>query len=752
MSRCTILHLFALFLAAAGFSHAQQVPVVNLDLAGSQFGTGVSINETSAPAKIQTATVYRFVLSGKVHGTGLLAQAVPNGTDINQLVTQLGGDPGMLQGTLDNPNGALPFTFINQSFDQTVGSGPVSARVRLKMLGRIAADGVVTFSVTDVNVQAGGFPLTDKIVFEAGSKLFVGVPPRIQFAGPTVDVSESAANAVISLTRTENATGIVTVTYATANGSAISGTDFTGSTGTISFAADETQKDLTIPLIANAMADGDKSFTVSLSTPGGGALLGTQIVSTVNITDDDVPLDTPRFRFTSGSFVGGEDEPEVEVIIERTGDTSAAASVHYATADDSAVSPGDYTATSGTANFDIGQSQTTITVPLIDNAAKNGPRVFLVHLSQPSAGSVLGSLRTTRVAISDDEISSFLPFKGTYTGLISSTPFSYDTAGFVRVVVQPTGNFTAMAKYGGKTYNLKGKFNTGGRVEVAFSRTSLLSLALRLSTRTPGTITGAILDSGLEIAQVTAKQGYYSTARPHPRPGRYTVLLDPPAPGPGDTPATLPLGHGYGAFVLAKTGSARFVGKLADGTPVTIAGLVAQDGSIPVHLLPYRTGLLYGELFFRPQLAATDVDGSLRWRKKNDRPNDRAYPGGFESTLAADGSFHVRPPLNERVLNLPSGQIEVGGGNIVEASWFAHAFGINTRNVVVITDPGADKIRLVLNPATGAITGNFIPPGGKGVRPFTGVLLRKQNRAAGMFLGAPPKGTPTESGWVEVGP
>jgi hypothetical protein len=255
-----------------------------------------------------------------------------------------------------------------------------------------------------------------------------------------------------------------------------------------------------------------------------------------------------------------------------------------------------------------------------------------------------------------------------------------------------------------------------------------------------------------DIAQATAKVAYYSTARLYPRPGRYTVLFDPAVAGPGDTPATLPLGPGYGAFIITKTGSGRFVGRLADGTPIVIPALLAQDGAVPVHLLPCRTGLLFGELFFRPTLAPTDLEGTLRWRKKNDRPKDRAYPGGFETMVSAAGSLHTKPALNVTVLNLPAGQITVGGGNIAEEDWFAHQFEIMARNYVLITDPGPDKLRLVLNPVTGAITGSFIPPGGKAPRPFAGVLLRKQNRAAGLFLGRPPRDVPVESGWVKVGP
>lgn len=748
----TVLRVLSVILAFAGLAHGQQVSVVNLDLAGTQFGTGVSINESSAPQLIKASSVYRFVLSGKVHGTGLLAAAVPNGTDISQLVTQLGGDPSLLQGTVNNPNSALPFTFINQTFNQTVGSGLTSATVALKMLGRIDANGTVTFSVTNVNITAAGFPVTDKIVFEAGSKLFVGIPPILQFGSATVTVNEGDANVVLPVTRTENLTGTVTVNYATSNGSALAGTDFTAASGTLSFAVDDGSEDITIPLLPNTDPDGDRSFTVTITTPGGGGFLGTVTVATVTILDDDVAGDAPRIRFTTDTFISGEDQAEAVVTIERTGDTSAAATVNYATADDTATAPAHYTATSGTATFAIGESQVTFAVPLVDDSVKNGARAFKLSLSSPSAGSVLGSRRLSRVVIADNEISSFQAFRGLYTGLIQSAPFDYAKAGSVRVTILPTGKFTAQVKYGGKTNNLVGTFNTSGRAEVSFSRTSLLTLSLRISTTSPNTLTGAVMLLGQEQAQCVVKKAVYSATNLHPRPGRYNLLLEPPALPVGETPATLPLGPGYGTFILGKTGTAKFVGKLGDGSRIVIAGSVAQDGALPVHLPLYKTGLLFGEVYFRSMVAPTDLEGTLRWRKLNDRPKDRAYAGGFDTTATVAGSFQVKPPLDERVLNLPTGTIEVGGGNIAEADWFTRSFGMNTRNFVQILNPGADGIKLVLNPVTGAITGRFILPGSKKAKTFAGVLLRKQNRAAGLFIGTAEKGIPVESGWVSVGP
>ncbi|MEX1019298.1 MAG: Calx-beta domain-containing protein, partial [Litorilinea sp.] len=59
----------------------------------------------------------------------------------------------------------------------------------------------------------------------------------------------------------------VTVTLATANGSALAGTDYTAVNQAVIFAPNETQKTVNIPITNNSIADGPRSFTVSISNP-----------------------------------------------------------------------------------------------------------------------------------------------------------------------------------------------------------------------------------------------------------------------------------------------------------------------------------------------------------------------------------------------------------------------------------------------------------------------------------------------------
>lgn len=70
-------------------------------------------------------------------------------------------------------------------------------------------------------------------------------------------------------------------------------------------------------------------------------------------------------------------------------DTTTAVSVSYATASGTAVAPGDYTATSGTLSFAIGQGSKTITVATKQNLVYEETEDFTVNLSN-AIGATIG--------------------------------------------------------------------------------------------------------------------------------------------------------------------------------------------------------------------------------------------------------------------------------------------------------------------------------------------------------------------------
>jgi Ca2+-binding RTX toxin-like protein len=88
----------------------------------------------------------------------------------------------------------------------------------------------------------------------------------------------------VSLTGIVNNSQTVTVQYATSNGSAISGSDYTSTTGTLTFTGGVTSQNITIPIINNALNETDETFTLTLATPTQ-ATLGSTASVTTTITD-----------------------------------------------------------------------------------------------------------------------------------------------------------------------------------------------------------------------------------------------------------------------------------------------------------------------------------------------------------------------------------------------------------------------------------------------------------------------------------
>jgi hypothetical protein len=71
------------------------------------------------------------------------------------------------------------------------------------------------------------------------------------------------------------ASGTLTVNYATSGGTAISGTDFTATSGTLSFLAADLTKTISVPTINESTTENAENFTVTLSSPSSGSTIGT---------------------------------------------------------------------------------------------------------------------------------------------------------------------------------------------------------------------------------------------------------------------------------------------------------------------------------------------------------------------------------------------------------------------------------------------------------------------------------------------
>lgn len=111
----------------------------------------------------------------------------------------------------------------------------------------------------------------------------------LQFEASSVSVNENAGSVSLSVTRSGGSSGVASANYATANGTASAGTDYTATSGDFTWAdGNSDNKTITVPISDDSVADGDKYFTVQLSSASG-ASLGSPYSVTVTIVDNDTP-------------------------------------------------------------------------------------------------------------------------------------------------------------------------------------------------------------------------------------------------------------------------------------------------------------------------------------------------------------------------------------------------------------------------------------------------------------------------------
>ncbi len=308
MSATVFQLLAALFFALALPGTARGAKVAIVDLAGTDFGHNNGVDVNSSPTTLDAQTRYYYRIEGTVVGTGPLAFVIPSGTNIADLLEDIEpGSSAQLVGFYDNPSGTLPFTYINRTYNGQVSTPAGNVTASLNLLGSVNASGIVRFQVTDVSLTLGGNPVAGTIVFENGSKATIGIPPKLQFSAATASVVENGGSIVLTVQRTENASGSHAVNFATANGTAQAGTHYTAASGTLNFGNGVTSRNITVNITNNAAQNADRTFTVTLSAPTLGAELGTPATVTVTINDDDAasPFINAGFTGLGGGMAYG---------------------------------------------------------------------------------------------------------------------------------------------------------------------------------------------------------------------------------------------------------------------------------------------------------------------------------------------------------------------------------------------------------------------------------------------------------------
>ena len=170
----------------------------------------------------------------------------------------------------------------------------------------------------------------------------------------------------------------------TTNGTALAGLDYTAVSGTLVFTNGIATNTFTVPILNNSLVVGNRTFTVSLSSPTPPGQLVPPSVQTVTIIDNNSGL-----SFSSPTYTVLKSGVAATITVLRTDNTNTVSSVDFATANGMALAGLDYIATNGTFVFTNGQTSQTFSVIVINNTVVQPDKTVLLQLSNPTGGILM---------------------------------------------------------------------------------------------------------------------------------------------------------------------------------------------------------------------------------------------------------------------------------------------------------------------------------------------------------------------------
>jgi probable HAF family extracellular repeat protein len=226
-----------------------------------------------------------------------------------------------------------------------------------------AGSGLTLYAATGINNagQIVGYAL-------GGGRFHAFLLTPVEEGTPSVSIGDvtitegnaGTTNAVFTVTLSAPASVPVTVHFATGNGTASAGSDYSAHSGTLTFAPGQTTATVTVAVNGDVIAEPNETFQASLSQAA----------------------DEPRISIGNVSRVEGHSGTTLFVFtVTLSAASSVPVTVNFATANGTATAGSDYNAQSGTVTFAPGQTSKTISIVVRGDRRIESNETFFVNLS-----------------------------------------------------------------------------------------------------------------------------------------------------------------------------------------------------------------------------------------------------------------------------------------------------------------------------------------------------------------------------------
>lgn len=214
------------------------------------------------------------------------------------------------------------------------------------------------------------------------------LPPLTASIGDAT-VTETDTGTVVAtfaVTLSRAATDPASLTYATADGTAVAPADYTAKTGTLTFNPGQTSKNVTVSVKGDKILEPNETFTVTLSAPVGLSFADPQGVGTILNNDAAPTLSVADKSVTEGNT----GMKNITFTVTLSAAALATVTANWATAAAGPAGPTvatpnvDFTTANGTVTFAPGQTSRTFLVAVTGDTLDESDETFLVNLSAPA--------------------------------------------------------------------------------------------------------------------------------------------------------------------------------------------------------------------------------------------------------------------------------------------------------------------------------------------------------------------------------
>jgi hypothetical protein len=292
--------------------------------------------------------------------------------------------------------------------------------------------------------------------------------PTLAFSLPQYDVVEQGTSVLVTVMLSAPSGRTVSVDYASSEGTATAGTDYTDVDAALTFDPDVVVRTFTVPILEDLRDEDDETVFLTLSAPLYAGIAGTNPV-TLTISDDD-PL--PLVDFDSSSYGVGEGDVPVLVTVTLDAESGRTVTVDYASSDGTAKAGSDYATTVGTLEFLPGETSDTFEVPVHGDAVDEDDETLQLTLSgESNAEFPLTPNNPATLTIYDNDLAGIVV---TPTALTVSEPGTSDFF-TITLTSSPTAPVTISVETSDDTECevlpelvplTEGNWNSGFKVEV----------------------------------------------------------------------------------------------------------------------------------------------------------------------------------------------------------------------------------------------------------------------------------------------